>query len=200
MPRSPKTKILFFFFIFFLGVLFSIPKKAQAVECCCNESKETCVDKTPGVDCAAPYPRSVVTNTNCQKLGQVGVLYNQRRQGWVSKIIGTDLINTECTIGGQSKEKPCEIKHIIQVFVNITKLILGLIGSFALLMFIYGGFMFLISAGSADRVNTAKRIIVNAVIGIAIVFTSWILVNFIIIALSSGKSDFSVNAVDKVFK
>ena len=73
------------------------------------------------------------------------------------------------------------------MIVNITRLILGLIGSVALFMFIYGGFMFLISAGSSEKVQTAKKILSNAVMGIVIVFTSWILVNFLILALSSDQ-------------
>ena len=45
-------------------------------------------------------------------------------------------------------------------------------------MFIYGGFMFLISAGSADSVGKAKQIITAAVIGLIIVFSSYLIIKF----------------------
>ncbi len=70
------------------------------------------------------------------------------------------------------------LNDMMQVFVNVSEWILGIVGSLALLMFIYGGVMFLISGGSAEKVTQAKQIIAGAVIGLVIVFTSYIIITF----------------------
>lgn len=71
-----------------------------------------------------------------------------------------------------------EINDFIVLAINIARWILGIVGSLSLVMFIYGGFMFLISAGSSESVNKAKQIIVAAVIGLAIVFSSYLIIKF----------------------
>ena len=107
-----------------------------------------------------------------------------------------ELIPAACRIGNQSKDCPsdstdpnckCTISDLVQVGVNITYIILGVIGSLALLMFVYGGFMFLISAGSQDKITKAKSILVNAAIGILVVFCAWVIVNFVIVVLTGGQ-------------
>ncbi len=74
----------------------------------------------------------------------------------------------------------------IQVAIAVAAWILGITGSLALLFFIYGGFMFLISAGSSERVTKAKQIIIGAVIGVIIVLTSFMIINFIIESLTGS--------------
>lgn len=67
--------------------------------------------------------------------------------------------------------------------INFSKFLLGITGSLALLAFVVGGMMFLISAGSSEKVETAKKIITGAVIGIFIVFTSYIIIGFVFKAM-----------------
>lgn len=68
---------------------------------------------------------------------------------------------------------------LLQTFGNIALLILGLTGSAALLMFVYGGFMYIWGGvGGKDSVEKAKTIIKNAVIGIIIIMTSGILLQY----------------------
>lgn len=90
--------------------------------------------------------------------------------------------------------------------------ILGIIGSLTLIMFIYGGFIFLTSSGSSEKVGEAKKIITAAVIGLIIVFASYMIVQFAANALglrwdggelrravnsnnSSGTSSLSPNSI-----
>lgn len=56
---------------------------------------------------------------------------------------------------------------------------LGILGSLALATFIYGGFIWMLSGGSAERIEKGKKILVWAVIGLVIILTSYIIVNFI---------------------
>jgi hypothetical protein len=98
-----------------------------------------------------------------------------------------NLANAESTTGlvseGCMEEGDCKLNDIMLVFVGYSEKILGLIGSLALLFFIYGGFMFLISGGSSERVTKAKQIILGAVIGLAVVFTRYMIITFVAQAL-----------------
>lgn len=64
--------------------------------------------------------------------------------------------------------------------INIASLIMGLSGSLALLFFIYGGFMMLISAGESGKIGQAKQIITNSLIGLVLVFVSYAIVGFVL--------------------
>lgn len=73
-----------------------------------------------------------------------------------------------------------ELNDFIILAINISRWILGIVGSLTLLMFIYGGFTFLISAGSNEKIGEAKKIITAAVIGLLIVLSSFLIIKFVL--------------------
>jgi len=75
------------------------------------------------------------------------------------------------------------LNDFIKLAILASQWILGIVGSLSLIMFIYGGFMFLISSGSSDKVGQAKKIIIAAVIGLIIVFSSYLIIRFVTGAL-----------------
>ena len=77
----------------------------------------------------------------------------------------------------------CTLDDFVRIFTFYYTRIFGLIGSIALLMFIYGGVMFLISSGNSEKVTQAKQIIIGAVIGLVIVFASYAIIQFTFDAL-----------------
>lgn len=76
-----------------------------------------------------------------------------------------------------------QLNDLVQVGVNVTEIILGIVGSLALLMFVYGGIVMLISAGNSEKVTQAKNILIASVVGLAIVFASYIIIQFVMGAL-----------------
>ena len=75
----------------------------------------------------------------------------------------------------------------IEGFIGrLIKAILGLSGSVALLMFVWGGFQYLWSGGDPKKVEKGKETLKNAVLGIVIIFFSYTLVNTIIKILATG--------------
>ena len=71
-----------------------------------------------------------------------------------------------------------------QIFIGkIIKAILGIVGSLALVMFIYGGFNIMTAAGTAEKVEKGKQILVWATIGLIVIFTSYALVKFVFTSL-----------------
>ena len=77
-------------------------------------------------------------------------------------------------------DQKCDLNDFIRIAVNISKIILGLTGSLALLAFVYGGFVFMLSGGSAQNVEKGKNILTGAVIGLVIVFASYTIIQFVL--------------------
>jgi hypothetical protein len=73
-------------------------------------------------------------------------------------------------------EKPIDINTIIGKAISG---LLGIVGSIALVMFIYGGFTWMLAAGSPNNVKKGRDILVWATIGLAVIFSAYGLVNFI---------------------
>lgn len=68
-----------------------------------------------------------------------------------------------------------------QVIIGLViRVVLGMVGSVALVFFIYGGLMMMTSAGNMDRVTKGRNTLVWASIGLVVIFTSYALVGFII--------------------
>jgi hypothetical protein len=71
-----------------------------------------------------------------------------------------------------------------QVLIGrIINTVLGVIGSLALLMFIYGGLTWMTSSGSPEKVKKGRDIIVWSAIGLVIIFASYGLVKFLITSI-----------------
>ena len=69
---------------------------------------------------------------------------------------------------------------------NIIKALLGIVGSLALAVFIFGGFMWVTSAGNEEKVKKGKDMLMWAAFGLAVIFASYALVTFVIDALTGG--------------
>lgn len=57
---------------------------------------------------------------------------------------------------------------------------LGIVGSLALAIFVFGGFTWMTAAGNEDKVKKGRDMIVWAVFGLAVIFLSYVLVEFIL--------------------
>lgn len=81
----------------------------------------------------------------------------------------------------------CSLEQVLQMFVNVSYLVLALSGSAALVAFIYGGFEWILSAGYPERVDRGKKAITGAAIGIVIVFGAYSFINLLISILITGE-------------
>jgi hypothetical protein len=84
-----------------------------------------------------------------------------------------------------------DCRHInvfIKVGIDIADYILSIVGALALVVFIYGGILMIISEGSSDRVQQGKNAMVAAFIGLIIIFGAYILVKFVagVVGVQSG--------------
>lgn len=76
---------------------------------------------------------------------------------------------------------PCNysLEDFLQAGINFVNFIFGITGSLALLMFVYGGFVWLTSGGSPEKIGQGKKILINSVIAIIITLGAALIVSFV---------------------
>ncbi len=62
---------------------------------------------------------------------------------------------------------------------DIIGMVLSFVGVIFLILIIYGGISWMFSTGNEQKVDKAKKIIINAVIGLVIVFAAYFITDFI---------------------
>lgn len=85
--------------------------------------------------------------------------------------LGTSEINAVIALS------PTDPRVIIAKIINIALLFLGVI---AIGLTIYAGFLWMTSGGSEDKIDQAKKILRNAVIGLIIILSAWGIATFIL--------------------
>lgn len=80
----------------------------------------------------------------------------------------------------------CDLCDIVNTGIGVFKWAMGLLGGAALLLFVWHGFNLLISGGQAERIEKAKNGLAHTLIGLAIVFGSWMIVNLIVVVLADN--------------
>lgn len=70
------------------------------------------------------------------------------------------------------------------IFTKITNTALFLIGAVSVLMLIYGGIRYTLSAGDSKAVTDAKNTILYAIIGIIVALLAFAIVNFVLESLA----------------
>lgn len=89
---------------------------------------------------------------------------------------GIDAVKKVAGDSGLSN-KDQSTKEILQ---TITKWLLSLVGTIAVISLLYGGYLYITSEGEEDKAEQAKNIILYSVIGIIIIGVSAIIVNVVI--------------------
>ena len=77
-------------------------------------------------------------------------------------------------------DNPLSVDTPQELIGTVINAALGIIGSIALIMFIYGGFIWLTSSGNEQKVTQGRNILMWAAIGLVIIFLSYALVKFVI--------------------
>lgn len=93
-------------------------------------------------------------------------------QGFISPTDNPSAVSQ--ATGGQGS-----FRSLVLTIVNFALTFLGLI---AVVMIIYGGFLYVSAAGNEEKINQGKKIIMYAVIGIVIILLSFAIVNTVLTA------------------
>ena len=73
-----------------------------------------------------------------------------------------------------------------QLIGKIISAVLGVSGSLALLMFVYGGFTWMLSGGNSEKVTKGKNTLVWAAIGLVVIFSSYAMVKAVFTGLGGA--------------
>ncbi len=87
-------------------------------------------------------------------------------------------------------------KDAREFVVNVTNFVLGFLGLLAIIIVIYGGFLYITDAGKAEQAEKGKKAITYAIIGIIIILSSFAIVNTVLKAPTG--TDKTQNTNDKV--
>lgn len=79
--------------------------------------------------------------------------------------------------GAVCDSKDDNISDVIATVVNVLLFIIGII---SVIMIIVGGIMYAVSAGDASSVTRAKNTILYAIIGLAVAFFAYAIVNWVV--------------------
>lgn len=86
-----------------------------------------------------------------------------------------------CPSGSVCLDNPLGNVRTPQALIgNIINTVLGVVGSLALLMFVYGGLTWMTSSGSQEKVKKGRDIIIWSAIGLAVIFSAYGLVRILI--------------------
>jgi len=64
--------------------------------------------------------------------------------------------------------------------INIVKFFMTFLGIIAVVIILLGGFKWMTAAGNEDKVAEAKKLLVAGIIGLAIIVSAYVIVNFVI--------------------
>lgn len=107
--------------------------------------------------------------------------YSQQNELIVGPPEANQIVEKESGSSGPTNlTNPLSVNSVPELIGKVINGILGVVGSLALLMFIYGGFTWMLSGGNASSVERGKNILMWAAIGLVIIFMSYALVSFII--------------------
>ncbi len=90
-------------------------------------------------------------------------------------------------VGNKKATGDYTLNDMIGIGITVTNMILMLSGSVALLAFVYGGFLMIMSAGNKEWVEKGKASVKAAVIGLLVVLLAYTIVNFIMDKAGFGK-------------
>lgn len=110
-------------------------------------------------------------------VAQLAIPQTSYAQGNVAE--GLQTVGEAGGLAGSTTDLPAIIGRIINI-------VLGFVGIVLLVLMIYGGYVWMTSGGDATKIEQAKKILRNAIIGLVIVVSAFAITTFILDALISA--------------
>lgn len=87
------------------------------------------------------------------------------------------------TVGGLSDREPG------QVVVSVMNWLMAILGLIAIIMFVVAGMLYLTAAGDEQKTETAKRIIMYTIVGVAVALTAYVIVMTVEQLVTGGEGE-----------
>ena len=107
-----------------------------------------------------------------------------RKFSWISILVLGAIIPNAAHAG--SLINPLGETDVRVLFGRVISAALSIVGSFALLMVVYGGILLMTSRGDTKQITKGKDTLTWAVLGLAIIFASYAIVNALISGITTG--------------
>lgn len=85
---------------------------------------------------------------------------------------------------------PCGFGGVLAIIQNVVNFIIGLSIIFATIIIVWAGGLYILSATNPESRSTANKMLINAAIGLVIVLSAWLIVDFVMKALYNNESEF----------
>jgi len=188
MSRYFKTFFLLLFLVGGLQVFTPVPVHADEDGQQNSPSGQSSVGK---ITCTGQNSDGSFIPANCNYLAGLPLneAISQKCKNYFpldcSNILGTS--SKSKAPSGSTLYNPLGSGVTIESFIGrLIKALLGLSGSVALLMFVWGGFQYLIAGGDSKKVEKGKETLKNAGLGLFIIFFAYTLLNTVLKILMSG--------------
>jgi len=100
-----------------------------------------------------------------------------------------DLIGLNCVsqsgLAGGGGEQPLDPRIVVTRLINVS---LGFLGIIAVVIILYAGFKWMTAGGNTEETEKARKIIMNAVIGLAIIMSAWAISRYVLIQLYAAST------------
>lgn len=97
-------------------------------------------------------------------------------------IVGAQAVDDPYGTGnlGINLGENADIKGTVASIINI---LLGFLGIIAVIIVLAGGFKWMTAGGNEDKVAEARKMIIQGIIGLVIIFAAWAIASFVITSL-----------------
>jgi hypothetical protein len=100
--------------------------------------------------------------------------------GLTANDLGVNAIQGEIKLGsGDVRETAARI-------INVA---LGFLGIISVIIVLLGGFKYMLSGGSTEKTDEARKLIVSGIIGLAIILSAWAITSFVISRLITATQE-----------
>jgi hypothetical protein len=100
--------------------------------------------------------------------------------GLTANDLGVNAIQSEIKLGSGD---------VRQTAARIINVALGFLGILSVIIVLLGGFKYMLSGGSTEKTDEARKLIVSGIIGLAIILSAWAITGFVIGRLISATQD-----------
>ena len=108
------------------------------------------------------------------------------KQHLLGAFLGITICCLPLIVFGAKLENPLGESDLRIIIGRVIQALLGLSGTLALLMFVWGGIQWMTSGGVAEKIKKGKDTLIWATIGLVVIFTAYTLVSTLIEAITSG--------------
>ena len=88
--------------------------------------------------------------------------------------------------GGGNPNTPADPRLIM---ANIIRIALGVLGTIFLVLVVYAGFLWMTAGGEEDKIEKAKKLIYNGVVGLVIILSAYAISYFVFESLLDATAD-----------